>query len=141
MVVYKITNLLNNKIYVGIDIKNDSTYLGSSVHIKHIIKEYGTKNFKKEILEECKTEEELRDREIYWIKKLNSSDPDVGYNVIKTRRSNDNVDQRLTSVVVDKHLFTQFKIKSIQTGISLKQLLSTTLHDFVSSSFSGSIGV
>lgn len=50
--VYKTTNLVNSKIYVGVhktDNPNDS-YLGSGVYIKEAIKLYGKKSFKKEIL-------------------------------------------------------------------------------------------
>jgi len=37
-------------------------------------------NFIKEIIEECKTKEELCEREKHWIKKLNSRYP-IGYNI------------------------------------------------------------
>ena len=47
--VYKITNLINNKIYVGVHITknlNDS-YMGSGVNIKRAIKKYGNKDSSK----------------------------------------------------------------------------------------------
>jgi hypothetical protein len=51
--IYKTTNLINNKIYIGFhksdDIKNDN-YMGSGVLISKAIKKYGTNNFKREIL-------------------------------------------------------------------------------------------
>jgi group I intron endonuclease len=79
MVIYKTTNLINGKIYVGQDSKNNPEYLGSGVIIKKAISKYGKENFKKEILEVCLTKEELDIKEQYWIKELNSID--VGYNV------------------------------------------------------------
>lgn len=42
-------------------------------------RKYGIENFSFEILEECK-EEELRDKEIYWINKLDALN--LGYNEV-----------------------------------------------------------
>ena len=82
MIVYKITNLINNKIYIGKDEKNRAHYMGSGLYIKRAIKKYGKENFKKEILEECKTKDELCEKEKSWIKKLNYIVPN-GYNITK----------------------------------------------------------
>jgi group I intron endonuclease len=79
MIIYKTTNLINEKIYVGQDSKNNPDYLGSGIYLKRAIKKYGKENFKKEIIEHCKTKNELNKREIYWIKKLNAIKK--GYNI------------------------------------------------------------
>lgn len=82
MIIYKTTNLINNKIYIGQDKHNNTDYLGSGKILKKAIKKYGIKNFKKEILEICKSQEELNRREEYWIKNFNSFCPN-GYNIAK----------------------------------------------------------
>jgi hypothetical protein len=69
MVIYKTTNLINGKIYVGQDTKNNPNYLGSGKKLKFALKKYGIENFKKEILEECSTLDELNELEKYWISK------------------------------------------------------------------------
>ena len=60
--IYKITNILNNKIYIGAhyseDIENDS-YLGSGFRLKDAIKKYGKQNFKRQILHQFKTQKEM----------------------------------------------------------------------------------
>ncbi len=79
MVIYKTTNLLNGKFYVGQDSKNNLNYLGSGLLLQRAITKYGRENFKKEILETCNSKEELNDKEIYWIEKLNAIKE--GYNI------------------------------------------------------------
>lgn len=81
MVIYKTTNLINGKIYVGQDTKNNPNYLGSGKILKFALKKYGIENFKKEILEECLTLDELNELEKYWINKFNSTDNNIGYNL------------------------------------------------------------
>ena len=60
--VYKITNKINGKIYVGkrscdCEISEDK-YMGSGVALKQSFKKYGIGNFSKEVLQECSTSEE-----------------------------------------------------------------------------------
>lgn len=51
-VVYKTTNTVNNKIYVGLHSTNNikDTYIGSCYVLKDAIKKYGKSKFKREIL-------------------------------------------------------------------------------------------
>jgi group I intron endonuclease len=79
-VIYKTTNLIDGKIYVGQDKYNRNSYLGSGTWICNVIKKYGKENFRKEILEHCSLEE-LNDKEQYWIKELDSMNPGIGYNL------------------------------------------------------------
>lgn len=81
MVVYKVTNLINGKVYVGQTNGNNKYYLGSGSIILKAIKKYGRENFKKEILEECDTQQQLDDREIFWISFYKSNE--IGYNIME----------------------------------------------------------
>ena len=81
MIIYKTTNNINGKIYIGRDKHNDPKYLGSGVLLWKAIKKYGVKNFVKEIIDTAVTLEELNSKEIFWIKELNSQDRSVGYNI------------------------------------------------------------
>lgn len=64
-IIYKITNLMNNKIYIGKhQTKNiNDKYFGSGKLLKNAIKKYGVDNFKKEILFIFRTENEMNDKE------------------------------------------------------------------------------
>lgn len=81
MLIYKITNRLNGKIYVGQSIDDNPEYLGSGKLIKRSVEKYGVSNFKREVLEYCEKRELLNEREIYWIAKLNARDLSIGYNI------------------------------------------------------------
>jgi group I intron endonuclease len=83
VIIYKTTNLINGRIYVGKDKHNNPKYLGSGNILHQAIKKYGKENFQKEILEYCNTEEELCEKEKYWIDKLNSLYINGGYNLTK----------------------------------------------------------
>ena len=81
--VYKVTNLINNKTYVGKHSTNDLSdkYLGSSLILKKDIKTFGRKNFKKEILAVCNSEIEAYEIENKIVNKEFVSRDDT-YNVI-----------------------------------------------------------
>ena len=63
--LYEITNILNNKIYIGVhktENLNDG-YFGSGFAICEAIKKYGKKNFNKKILKFFQNEKEMFDNE------------------------------------------------------------------------------
>jgi len=115
MIIYKITNLINGKIYIGkqVRIRKNDNYWGSGVIIKKAIKKYSVENFKKEILEKCNNKIELREKEIYWIKKLNSTNKDIGYNITGGGEKCDNQSARKYTPLSKK---TKNKISRAKTG-------------------------
>ena len=95
MIVYKITNLIDGKIYVGQTIRTlerrFKEHTEADSLIGKAIRKFGIENFSSEILETCQTKKQLNEREIFWIEKLNCKTPN-GYNVkdggsFQTKRS------------------------------------------------------
>lgn len=89
--IYKITNLVNNKIYIGQSIHIERRFIEhkcyggtlkkESTSILHkAINKYGWNNFKCEVIEEC-DQSELDDKEKYYISFYNSNDKEIGYNI------------------------------------------------------------
>jgi group I intron endonuclease len=86
--VYKISNKVNNKIYIGItqqDLKvrwqqHKCNSNKKSYHLYNAIKKYGFENFKIEIIFEASNKEEMFLKEIEFIKIYQSNNPIYGYN-------------------------------------------------------------
>ncbi len=81
MIIYKTTNLINGKIYIGLDTKSDSDYFGSGVLLQKAILKYGVENFKKSVIDSSEDFKELCLKEIFWINFYNSKNRAVGYNI------------------------------------------------------------
>lgn len=83
-IVYKTTNKINGKIYVGQRLmsnrKDNWTYLGSGDKIIRSVKKYGKRNFYRETIEWC-YKHNINSRETYWIDKLDSRNTLIGYNI------------------------------------------------------------
>lgn len=90
--IYKITNNVNNKVYIGQSVNiasrwkehlckpfnpNDSSY---NSYFYKAIRKYGIENFSFSIVEQCE-KNELNDKEQYWIRFYQSCDHNFGYNL------------------------------------------------------------
>lgn len=80
--IYKTTNIVNNKEYIGQHTTNniDDQYIGSGFLLQKAVRKYGKEKFKREILMECKSIQELNNFEIFFIDKYNTLSPN-GYNL------------------------------------------------------------
>ena len=85
MYIYKTTNQINGKIYIGLTTMNEEEskwYFGSGDSIKKALEKHGVENFEKEILERgFSTKEELAEAEIKWITHFKSTTRGIGYNL------------------------------------------------------------
>lgn len=122
MVIYKTTNTVNGKIYVGQDSNNDPNYLGSGVLLSKAVEKYGKQNFIKEVLEQCSTKEELNEREKYWIKELNTQNSKIGYNLSEGGRGGntytEEIKERVSKQLKNRYVSaeTREKMSKSRTG-------------------------
>ena len=92
--IYKLTNLINGKVYIG-QTKNSlrkriishltqarKNTKSKKHHLQFAIQKYGYNNFDVSIIEVCDYSQ-LKSREIFWISYYNSTDPNKGYNCTK----------------------------------------------------------
>ena len=91
MLIYKATNILNNKCYIGQTQK--TLEIRKQQHLKiaednkgfrfhKALKEYGFENFTWEQIDTAQNFKQLTEKENYWIEYYKSYDPKYGYNVL-----------------------------------------------------------
>jgi len=88
--IYKITNIINNKVYIGQSKDIDTRLRGHkstlkanthfNIHLQRAYNKYGINSFTYDIQEEC-SEDVINNRESYWIEFYNSMDRFHGYNI------------------------------------------------------------
>lgn len=99
MFIYKLTNTLNNKIYIGLTTESISERCRKRIaeakyrksrnsYILNAIRKYGSEVFKVEQLDTASSLEELQQKEIFYIQKYNSTNRKIGYNLTKGGEGN-----------------------------------------------------
>ena len=98
MIIYKITNEINKKIYIGLTTCSleyrwsrhitESKNINNTKHLYKAMRKYGVENFKIEIIDETNDFKKLGQLEREYIRKFNSIDPNIGYNLTKGGESN-----------------------------------------------------
>jgi len=85
--IYKITNIINNKIYIGQSTMafseriNDYKLHKCNEYLINSFNKYGFENFKFEIIDTAEDINELNIKEIKYIQRYNSNNRDIGYNI------------------------------------------------------------
>ncbi len=90
-IIYKITNLINNKIYIGKTKNRASTYLRNKFGylkgkrlrslICYAVLKYGIEHFYVDVIDLARNEKDLNELEKKYIKKFKSQDQNIGYNI------------------------------------------------------------
>lgn len=108
--IYKITNIINNKIYIGqthiknpikrwADHFNDAYVNHHDYFLYRALRKSGIENFTFQIIEKDIPIKDLNEREMFFIKLFNSNDSEFGYNLTKggqlSHSSKYNLDQVL----------------------------------------------
>jgi group I intron endonuclease len=124
MVIYKITNLLNGKIYVGQTVRSlklrwrqHRSAFSDKMPISKAMFKYGKENFTIEQIDIANNLEELNKKEEHWISTLNSVDKDIGYNVRRGGKNSTLTDQtkeKIAQASLKKWKCDQFKQKMSQ---------------------------
>ena len=92
-IIYKATNLVNGKIYIGQTTKSlewrrqrHKTETRDS-RFTRALRKYGMEKFNWEVIQVCDSLDELNNTEIDWIAKLAATDRQVGYNTLAGGRN------------------------------------------------------
>ena len=138
MIIYKLQQQKTNKVYVGYSVNDNPNNFGSGKYIKRAVKDFGTKAFKREVLESFDSNGSLSNvmnRLEYWIKKYKADNPKYGYNesvqelipqkkrltkklqVLLTPEDEDN----LNSIIIEKSM--ENKTKPLPVSKYVRQLI------------------
>lgn len=86
MIIYKITNKINGKIYIGQTIRSLNKRIyehlarGRNTYFDRALHKYGIQNFNIEVIDYAENKDELNKKESYYIKFFNCKFP-FGYNL------------------------------------------------------------
>lgn len=118
--IYKITNLINGKIYIGQSVHIERRWQehcqpSTKSMISNAIKKYGKENFSFQIIEECPIEK-LNEKEAFYIKQFNSLSPN-GYNIEEKQEQGS-----CFYVKYSKEIFLQIVSDLIHSELSMKEI-------------------
>lgn len=137
MIIYKITNKINGKIYIGLTTQKLLTRFnhhiyesknGSNSYFHRALLKYSRDNFIVEELDRSDNIDDLKSKEVFYINKFNSYKRDIGYNINKGgdfgtlgyKHSKESIEKRLKSLGKFRHS-EESKLKMSKSRIG-KQL-------------------
>ena len=111
-IIYKITNKINNKIYIGQTIHTllyrwnnhiRASNRGSNIYFHKTIRKYGKENFIVEEIDQAESKNELNLLEIQYIKQYNSLAPN-GYNTSTGGEGGNNFSNNPNIAIIKQHM-------------------------------------
>ena len=128
-IIYRATNLINNKVYIGqttstLDqrIKQHYAKRNDGSYFHNALKKYGVDGFSWEIIDQAENEEELIEKEIYWIAYYESFiDKSKGYNSTSGGETSKSVSDEVKLKISTKN---KGKVISEETKEKLRQALT-----------------
>lgn len=128
-VIYKISNSVNDKIYIGQTIrtieKRFKGHICSAIkneypdnYLHRAIRKFGPDKFKIEKIDEANSKDELNAKEKYWIKKLNSIQN--GYNLTDGGEGGDTYRLRSEEQMKITRQRLSNSLKGIKNGMSIQ---------------------
>jgi group I intron endonuclease len=127
MIIYKVTNLINNKIYIGQTItslnkRKTKHFCEAKLYKKYpfprALLKYGKENFKWEIIDTAIDRFDLDQKEIKWINFYNSTNIEFGYNLC-IGGSSINLSPEREKIRI-KNLIKEVHQYDVKTGVYIK---------------------
>ena len=81
--IYKLQQEKTNRVYIGYSVNDNPNNFGTGKYIKRAVKDFGTKSFKREVVEVFTEDQSLSNvlkRVEYWINKYKSDNSKYGFN-------------------------------------------------------------
>lgn len=131
--IYKITNIVNSKIYIGqsvnvkIRIKRHKTDLKNNRHHNDLLQKsynkYGHQNFDFEVIELCDLNQ-LDSKEVYWISYYKATDRKYGYNFESGGNANKTMHEETKDKIrlsnrASSDLLTETDVREIKIALAL----------------------
>ena len=113
MIIYKITCKINNKVYVGQTSESlkqrFSRHMGyqkneHDTKFYRAVRKYGVENFEITQIDSASNQEELDNKELYWIKKLNSIDNGYNTKAVKGKCGGDTLSNHPNKKLISEKL-------------------------------------